>query len=326
MILLSLIIPVYNVEPYIGQCLQSIADNSADMSPIEIIIVNDGTRDSSMDIVYRYSDTFPNIHIVEQDNLGLSSARMTGLKEAVGEWVWFVDSDDYLCPGALNTILGLIKQEIAADLMVFPLLWHFINDTKDFIDYDYSETQRRIGKDVLREQKIPVWGAPRYLINKRLFSSSDLFFPIGLIHEDEYFGRVLLYSAQEVIVHRKPVYCYRQSDASIMHNQTIRTSYDLVSIYKYLSSFCDSTVDIQDRTWFRSQIIGLLLESYTKNEMLYGTPAFRKFRKDCQGYIVKEYRKHCLQFNKNRIKADMLLLHTPVVYRTLFSLYYKKGR
>ena len=324
MILLSLIIPVYNVEPYIGQCLQSIADNSADMSPIEIIIVNDGTRDSSMDIVYRYSDTFPNIHIVEQDNLGLSSARTAGIALAHGEWIWFIDSDDFLLPEALGSVIAKIDTEKNVDLLIYPLLWVYQDESKNHIDYQYSCADITSGASLLKNQQLPFWGIPRYIINRRLFLSQDLFFPQGLIHEDEYFGRVLLYKANSVIISKEPVYCYRQREKSITKNRDVRTSYDLVGIYKYLSSFCNSSVKELDKPWFRSNIIGLLLESYTKNKELYRTPDFHRFRQDNQSFILQEYKKYSKEFNKKRKLADMLLIHTPTLHSLLVNVYYGK--
>ena len=92
MLLLSIIIPVYNVEAYIGKLLQSIF--SQDTEGVEIIVVNDGTPDDSMNVVQGFVPVHANLHIVNQPNRGLSEARNTGLKHAQGKYVWFVDGDD----------------------------------------------------------------------------------------------------------------------------------------------------------------------------------------------------------------------------------------
>ena len=92
---LSIIIPVYNVEAYVGRTLKSVFDTVVSPTDFEVIVINDGTRDGSMRIVRQYADR-PNITILEQENQGLSAARMNGLAVAKGDYVWFVDSDDWL--------------------------------------------------------------------------------------------------------------------------------------------------------------------------------------------------------------------------------------
>ena len=93
--LLSIIIPVYNVEAYVGETLDSVFDTAASTEAFEVIVVNDGTEDGSMDVVLRYASK-PNLKIIEQGNQGLSAARLRGLSAAEGDYVWFIDSDDYL--------------------------------------------------------------------------------------------------------------------------------------------------------------------------------------------------------------------------------------
>ena len=96
-ILLSIIIPVYNVEKYIHRCLTSCCKQSdASLDEYEIIIINDGTPDNSMDVVYNIAKKYSNIVIFNQKNKGLSAARNQGLEIAKGEYVQFLDSDDWL--------------------------------------------------------------------------------------------------------------------------------------------------------------------------------------------------------------------------------------
>ena len=101
---LSLIIPVYKVEAFIYQCLNSIFSQILGDENIEVIIINDGTPDNSIEIVRGFS-SFPQMKIVEQENQGLSVARNTGLCYAKGEYVWFIDSDDWLLPNAISDVL-----------------------------------------------------------------------------------------------------------------------------------------------------------------------------------------------------------------------------
>ena len=89
---LSIIIPVYNVEAFVSKTLESVFNTTASADDFEVIVVNDGTKDKSMDVVRRFSDR-PNLLILEQENQGLSAARMNGLSVASGEYIWFIDSD-----------------------------------------------------------------------------------------------------------------------------------------------------------------------------------------------------------------------------------------
>ena len=97
---LSIIIPIYNVEAYVAETLKSVFEMNDPKDLFEVIVVNDGTKDGSMDIVRQYADR-PNLIIVEQENQGLSAARMKGLSMATGEYVWFIDSDDSLFTNAV---------------------------------------------------------------------------------------------------------------------------------------------------------------------------------------------------------------------------------
>ena len=107
---LTIVIPVYDVEKYIGKTLESISKQAANMNDVEVVIVNDGTPDDSMSIVKKYTNLIPNIFVIDQKNGGLSNARNTGLNNARGEYIWFVDSDDWIEDNSIKTIIDQIKQ------------------------------------------------------------------------------------------------------------------------------------------------------------------------------------------------------------------------
>jgi len=97
---ISVIIPVYNVEKYLAECLESVI--SQDMGNIELVCVNDGSKDSSLDILKAYAEKDDRILIIEQGNQGLSCARNAGIDRAGGEYILFLDSDDCLAEHALK--------------------------------------------------------------------------------------------------------------------------------------------------------------------------------------------------------------------------------
>ena len=92
--MISIIVPVYNAAPYLPQCLDSLVNQT--YRDIEIICVNDGSTDNSLDILKAYAERDSRILVIHQENQGLSDARNKGLKNARGEWVMFVDSDDWI--------------------------------------------------------------------------------------------------------------------------------------------------------------------------------------------------------------------------------------
>ena len=94
--ILSIIIPVYNVEKYVEKCIRSCENQDIPKENYEVIVVNDGSPDGSLAIVERLANEFSNIKVINQENKGLSMARNTGLEAAKGEYVWFVDSDDWI--------------------------------------------------------------------------------------------------------------------------------------------------------------------------------------------------------------------------------------
>lgn len=93
---LSIIIPVYNVERYLRQCLESCLSQDVPKSQYEVIIVNDGSPDNSQAIIDEYSSKYDNVRVLKKKNGGLSSARNAGLNIASGDYIWFVDSDDWV--------------------------------------------------------------------------------------------------------------------------------------------------------------------------------------------------------------------------------------
>ena len=104
---LSIIVPVYNVADYLAKCLDSLLAQDLPQNEYEIIVVNDGSTDNSGEIAQQYADKYANITLINQGNQGLSGARNTGIKCAKGDYIQFVDSDDYL---EENVLGGLLKQ------------------------------------------------------------------------------------------------------------------------------------------------------------------------------------------------------------------------
>jgi len=107
--ILSIVLPVYNVSEYVEKCIRSVYAQSLDINTYEVIVVNDGATDNSLEICEKLQIEFPMLKIISQENRGLSGARNTGLLNCVGEYVWFVDSDDWIERDCLTNILNSLK-------------------------------------------------------------------------------------------------------------------------------------------------------------------------------------------------------------------------
>ena len=285
---LSVVIPVYNVESYIDKTLASIFDTTASFDDFEVIVVNDGTKDRSMDAVQRFADR-PNLTILEQENQGLSSARMKGASVATGEYLWFVDGDDCLEENGVGKTLKLLEERIGADVLVFPLRWVFQDSSKDQLDYQFNKETVVCGKSLIRDLQLPVWAVPRFVYRRSLMDNPWLFFPKGLLHEDEYFGAVLMCLADRVHVMPDPVYNYVQRSGSIISSRSIRSAYDMVSIHRLLTRFLEEALDPNDRDWFRQYCFGRLNSVYLHRLGWYQKSDFQRFIRCHSGYIYRQW-------------------------------------
>lgn len=115
MSLVSILVPVYNVEKYVSKCLDSLLAQT--YSPIEVILINDGSTDSSQYICKKYADKYANVHLYSYPNEGISATRNRALSHATGEYVMFVDSDDYIHPKMIETMMEVIQKNPEVDLV-----------------------------------------------------------------------------------------------------------------------------------------------------------------------------------------------------------------
>ena len=122
MIYLSILIPVYNAENYIERCLNSIIKQNAFDNNVEIVIINDGSKDNSLEIINRYITKYNNIHVISRENQGIGPTRNELLDNTHGKYFWFVDADDYISEDALSKIIPLLKND-CYDMLLLSYYW-----------------------------------------------------------------------------------------------------------------------------------------------------------------------------------------------------------
>lgn len=231
----SIIIPVYNVEKYIKKCLDSVfAQTEKDY---EVIVVNDGTKDNSMDIVKNYD-----VKIVNQKNQGLSEARNTGLKNAKGEYILFLDSDDYIEKDLLKELNKSIKNK--PDLVRFQIREVFDAYKKDYNELSFTNKSGPEAFSIICNYHF-VENAWAYLYKKSYLEENNFTFKKGTIHEDFGLVPLVIMKASNVNSMSYIGYNYVQREGSIMsqknYEKTKKKVDDFYNHYLFLIKEIDKT-------------------------------------------------------------------------------------
>lgn len=209
----SIIVPVYNVEKYIEKCLKSLVNQT--LEDIEIIIVNDGSKDGSKEIVEKYLEKYPKkILYLEKENGGLSDARNFAIPYAKGEYVAFLDSDDYVELNMYEDMYKIAKNE-ESDMVECDFIWEYPDKSK----IDTGEIYH--GKhEMLEKIRVVAWNK---LIKKNILDETKVIFPKGYRYEDIEFTYKLIPYLEKVSFLKRPCVHYIQRDNSISNTQNERT-------------------------------------------------------------------------------------------------------
>lgn len=231
----SIIIPVYNVEEFLPECLDSILiDNHYDG---EVICVNDGSTDGSSLILNQYANKYQNIRIITQSNKGLSEARNAGLREASGDYVFFIDSDDWIFPNVLHTIIDKISSEdvVYFNSIIFQEETNQLLAPYEIAEHNHIDGQKYFATARIEKRNTPcvcVWSG---VYNRRFLISNHLWNEPGIYHEDNYFTPKVLAIAKDVSCLNEYVYAYRcRTDGSITASCKPKHIQDLLFIARQL--------------------------------------------------------------------------------------------
>ena len=244
---LSIIIPVYNVENYLKKCLDSILVDNAFAG--QVICINDGSIDGSGKILELYAKKYPNVEIIMQQNAGLSVARNTGFDRATGEYVFFLDSDDWVMPGSV----GKIMKQIDGEDVVYFNAERYYDDSKNYGGkYDIVALKHVSGKkffeatihDERRGMPFVTVGGKWY---KRSFLiENNLYNEPGIYHEDSYFTPQVLLAANDVSCINEYVYVYRIRKGSITARVTEKHITDMLFVVRNLYAKYQQREDVAD--------------------------------------------------------------------------------
>lgn len=281
---ISIIVPVYNVEQYIGKCLLSII-NQTYKENFECLIINDATPDNSMVIVNRLIMKAPlniSFKVINHDkNKGLSEARNTGIRYSNGNYIYFTDSDDFLEPDCLENFSNILKEYPTVELIQGSAKARIKNyDLSHRKDLPrYVNDKKWIKLAFLKRNIFPVTSWNR-LIKKDFIIKHKLFFKSGVIHEDEHWNFYICKYLNSIAFCKKNTYNYIVRDGSIMNTASSN------SIQSWLTILDDFITDIDSLC--RKEQISLIFERlhpiyifYYKNNDRTCTKLFMKLAKKC---------------------------------------------
>ena len=311
--IISIVVPVYNVEKYLPECIDSLISQT--YSNIEIILVNDGSTDNSGEICDNYSKIDNRIKVIHKENGGLSDARNEGLKNISGKLIMFIDSDDYIDRNLVETLYkNLIKEQADISISAYSILLK--NKTKDICTSNtYLTLNNKESIDYMYRLK---YYSP--MISSKLFRIElfdNIYFPVGKLCEDQYTLYKLLYKAQKVVFDSNAKYYYRQRKSSIINSDIYKTN-DCIESTKQIMNFVEDKFneDIESVTLNHVLLTLLYYNSLIKHKIY-----FSKQNKEIIS-IIKLHRKLIKKTNiLSNIKKVQIYLF--LYFRPLYIIFYK---
>lgn len=268
--ILSIIVPVFNTEAYLEKCVYSLLNQDISKEDYEIILIDDGSTDSSRHLCDNFAAANANIRTIHQTNKGLSAARNTGIASAKGDYIQFVDSDDYLNPNVLNGIVQDIEKK---DLDILRINYQNVNIdgevfepnkySKPFVDYSEDVCD---GLTFLNERLGYACYAVQFIIRATILQREENKFKEGILYEDvEWTPRILL-QADRIASSKTLVYNYLYRQDSISRNVDLdKKRKAFLDRFNTLDSLIGFKCKVNDNRWFRGMIaqmsIGIITDT-----------------------------------------------------------------
>ena len=237
--MISIILPVYNVAPYLSRCLHSIEFRIS--AGDQIIIVNDGSTDNSQEIIDSFTSIFPSVISVKQANKGLSAARNTGLKYATGEYIWFIDSDDYIDKDEFEPIADMLcRRDYAPDIICFGRT-EVYSPKHTFkmpihLETGYYNSGAQYYSKSMNDgsYRTNVWDK---ILKRELIHNHNLKFEEGLLYEDMLFClQAFMYAGNIAVCHCYP-YCYIHYNSNSITKKVSKKHLDVLTFIEKATYF-----------------------------------------------------------------------------------------
>ncbi len=231
MVMLSIVVSIYNVENYLEKCLDSVCNQT--FKDFECILVNDGSLDSSEEICKKFVEKDKRFSLINKVNGGLSSARNTGMEKAIGKYIYFLDSDDYLYDTAMEKCVNKLESD-QSEMVIFDVMQHNLkNNTSQIIKNNFDERKTyniKENKELLIGILNAAWNK-MYL--RDLFLKNNISYPYGYYYEDLGTTYRLLVNCDKISFINEPLYNYlsdRPGNITQQFNNNVYHVLDMVKI------------------------------------------------------------------------------------------------
>lgn len=281
---LSIVVPVYNVEQYVRKCILSIINQDDELfNDIELIIVNDGSKDKSVEQIQDLVDEYDNITLINQENLSLSVARNNGMAVANGDYVWFIDSDDWITSDAVKYVMPYLDN--INDIIT--INYTVVNEEGEFpVSSPFAEAKTMSGKDSFRQHCEFATMAQRGIYRVKYMTDNHLVFMPGVYNQDDELCLRASYIAEKVTILPKPIYYFLRTTGdkhkSIMNNVKPKLGYDYLTVSKSLVDFSEERIKEEDIFKSFQQHIAVLINM--------GLRAISKCPEDAQRNYIQMYK------------------------------------
>ncbi|MDF3265839.1 glycosyltransferase [Lactiplantibacillus plantarum] len=307
------IVPIYNVEKYIERCLMSLANQT--LKNIKIILVDDGSTDSSGRIAEKYADKYNNMIYLNKKNGGLSDARNFGLRHAEGEYIGFVDSDDYVEPDMFEKMYDLSNNG-EKKIIECNFIWEYPNKKKNDLIHSYTSK-----KDYLINGRVEAWNK---IYKLSWLRKSRIIFPTGLLYEDlNFFFKLIPYleNIDDIAIAKDYLIHYVQNDNTITNSETIKISHivpiyeDIFNFYKELNVYNKYYYELEYK-FCRNLLVSFMIKVLTVKD--------KKIRSQLLDLFIHKIRIYFPNWKKNVYmeKISLINIYLKLMNPLLYKLFY----
>lgn len=305
---ISVVVPVYNVEKYLEKCLQSLIEQC--YSDMEIVVVDDKSTDRSLCIAKKY-EKYNNVKVISKEkNTGLSDSRNVGIRESRGQYIMFLDSDDYVEDGYIFKIQEIVKKENEPDIVYFGYSEEYESTNEKYIKYGYVSQKDKIytGEEfaIAELKQRNLYAAACFgIYNREFIVRNNLYFESGLLHEDELWTPQVILRANKVYTSDYVFYHYLRRNGSITRsgNKT-KHGQDMLCICKKLDILANEIKNPELKKYMDNHIAMLYMKGMTEGRLYQTNMEIDRF------YPL---RKVC--FKKDRAKAILFAFSLRLYYR-----------
>jgi len=308
MIKVSVIVPVYNVERYLEKCLNSLVHQT--LKEIEIIAINNGSTDKSLDILRKYEKKFDNLRVFDSKCRGISRTRNYGIEKAKGEYIAFVDSDDYVDKKMFKIMYDRAKKD-DLDVVVCDYYNYYENDKslKEVKIVDFDNTNISSNKSLIFQINPAPWNK---IYKRKLFDNKNYRFPIDLKYEDLGYIPILLTTAESIGKVNLPLnyYLIRGNSETTTMDKRVFNVFDILDIlYKFFKEKNMEKTKEVEFLFVNILTMYNLQQKYNNDKDCANDFINKSFAYLCNYYPTWRFNKYFLRVNKFKviIKANKIL-------------------